>query len=84
MSNSRDTGSKRLMVSSSYPLMFGLLKTTDATFLPGHSAAIKINIGGKHHTIGVFGILHPDVLRKERFDLGYPVSTLEINLEVFL
>jgi phenylalanyl-tRNA synthetase beta chain len=64
--------------------MFRSLTVTDATFLPGHSAAIKINIGGKNHTIGVFGILHPDVLRKERFDLGYPVSTLEINLEVFL
>lgn len=84
MINSRDTGSRRLMVSSYYPLMFGSLKITDSTFLPGHSAAIKVNIGGKHHTIGVFGILHPDVLRKERFDLGYPVSTLEINLEVFL
>jgi phenylalanyl-tRNA synthetase beta chain len=63
---------------------FCSLTTTDATFLPGHSAAIKVNIGGKNHTIGVFGILHPDILRKERFDLGYPVSTLEINLEVFL
>lgn len=84
MSNSRDTGLRRLKVSNHHLLIFGSLKITDATFLPGHSAAIKINIGGKHHTIGVFGILHPDVLRKERFDLGYPVSTLEINLEVFL
>ncbi|KAF2009211.1 phenylalanyl-tRNA synthetase beta chain [Aaosphaeria arxii CBS 175.79] len=36
----------------------------DPTFLKGHSAAIKLNIGGKNHTIGVFGILHPSVLRK--------------------
>ncbi|KAF2798097.1 phenylalanyl-tRNA synthetase beta chain [Melanomma pulvis-pyrius CBS 109.77] len=54
----------------------------DDTFLKGHSAAIKVNIGGKHHTIGVFGILHPSVLKC--FDLGYPISTVEINLEVFL
>ncbi|KAF2648707.1 phenylalanyl-tRNA synthetase [Lophiostoma macrostomum CBS 122681] len=54
----------------------------DSTFLTGHSAAIKINIAGKHHTIGVFGILHPSVLHK--FELPYPVSTVEINLEVFL
>jgi hypothetical protein len=29
---------------------------TDPTFLPGHAAAIKVNLGGKNHTIGVFGI----------------------------
>ncbi|KAF2745265.1 phenylalanyl-tRNA synthetase [Sporormia fimetaria CBS 119925] len=58
------------------------LTGTDPTFLKGHSAAIKLNIGGKNHTIGVFGILHPSVLHK--FELPYPVSTLEINLEVFL
>ncbi|KAI4960801.1 hypothetical protein J4E86_002426 [Alternaria arbusti] len=54
----------------------------DPTFLPGHSAAIKLNLGGKNHTIGVFGILHPSVLQK--FELPYPVSTLEFNLEIFL
>jgi phenylalanyl-tRNA synthetase beta chain len=54
----------------------------DPTFLQGHSAAIKLNIGGKNHTIGVFGILHPSVLKA--FELPYPVSTLEFNLEVFL
>ncbi|PSN68080.1 phenylalanyl-tRNA synthetase beta chain [Corynespora cassiicola Philippines] len=54
----------------------------DPTYLKGHGAAIKLNIGGKHHTIGSFGILHPSVLQK--FELGYPVSTLEFNLEVFL
>ncbi|KAF2463269.1 phenylalanyl-tRNA synthetase beta chain [Lindgomyces ingoldianus] len=57
-------------------------EVNDPTFLKGHSAAIKINIAGVHHTIGVFGILHPSVLHK--FELPYPVSTLEINLEVFL
>ncbi|EOA90254.1 phenylalanine--tRNA ligase subunit beta [Exserohilum turcicum] len=54
----------------------------DPTFLAGHAAAIKLNLGGKNHTIGVFGILHPSVLQK--FELPYPVSTVEFNLEVFL
>ncbi|KAF1925495.1 phenylalanyl-tRNA synthetase beta chain [Didymella exigua CBS 183.55] len=54
----------------------------DKTFLPGHAASIKVNLGGKTHTIGVFGILHPSVLHK--FELPYPVSTVEFNLEVFL
>jgi phenylalanyl-tRNA synthetase beta chain len=59
-----------------------LTSVADPTFLPGHVAAIKLNLGGKNHTIGVFGILHPSVLQK--FELPYPVSTLEFNLEVFL
>jgi len=54
----------------------------DATFFPGHAASIHVRIGGKEHTVGVFGILHPTVL--EKFELRYPVSTLEINVEVFL
>ncbi|KAF3810728.1 Phenylalanine--tRNA ligase beta subunit [Colletotrichum gloeosporioides] len=52
------------------------------TFFPGHAAAIYLRLGGKEQRIGEFGILHPTVL--EKFDLRYPVSTLEINLEVFL
>lgn len=54
----------------------------DATFFPGHAASIHVKVGGKEHVIGVFGILHPTVL--EKFELKYPVSTLEINIEVFL
>jgi phenylalanyl-tRNA synthetase beta chain len=54
----------------------------DPTFFPGHAASIHVKIGGKEHTVGVFGILHPTVL--EKFDLRYPVSTLEMNIEVFL
>lgn len=57
-------------------------KNTDPTFLKGHSASIKLNIEGTTHTIGVFGILHPSVLQK--FELPYPVSTVEFNLEVFM
>lgn len=58
------------------------LTCVDSTFLPGHAASIKVNIDGKTHTIGVFGILHPTVLQK--FELPYPVSTIEFNLEVFM
>lgn len=54
----------------------------DKTFLPGHAAAIHLRMGGEERVIGVFGILHPSVL--EKFELKYPVSTLEMNVEVFL
>jgi phenylalanyl-tRNA synthetase beta chain len=54
----------------------------DATFFAGHAASVYLRLGGKERRVGEFGILHPTVL--EKFDLKYPVSTLEINLEVFL
>ncbi|KAF5229604.1 hypothetical protein FAUST_10337 [Fusarium austroamericanum] len=54
----------------------------DATFFAGHAASVYLRLGGKERRVGEFGILHPSVL--EKFDLKYPVSTLEINLEVFL
>lgn len=52
------------------------------TFFKGRAAAIHLRFGGKAARIGEFGILHPSVL--EKFDLKFPVSTLEVNLEVFL
>ncbi|KAH8791750.1 hypothetical protein F5882DRAFT_83392 [Hyaloscypha sp. PMI_1271] len=54
----------------------------EPTFFPGHAAAIYLRLNGKQVRIGEFGILHPTVL--DKFELRYPVSTLEINLEVFL
>lgn len=39
----------------------------DATFFPGHAAAIYLRLGGKVQQIGHFGILHPSVL--EAFEL---------------
>jgi phenylalanyl-tRNA synthetase beta chain len=71
----------------------------EATFFAGHAAAIYLRVDGKQVRIGEFGILHPTVLDKfelryVHFPLSwfllplttsrYPVSTLEINLEVFL
>ncbi|KAH3083740.1 hypothetical protein KXW28_001847 [Aspergillus fumigatus] len=52
------------------------------TYFPGHAASIHLRIAGKDHVIGAFGILHPTVL--EKYELKYPVSTLEINIEAFL
>ncbi|KAK0636148.1 phenylalanyl-tRNA synthetase beta chain [Bombardia bombarda] len=54
----------------------------EPTFFPGRAAAIFVRLDGKVTRIGEFGVLHPSVL--EKFELKYPVSTLEINLEVFL
>ena len=54
----------------------------DKTFLEGHAANVHLRMGGREEVVGRFGILHPNVL--ERFELRYPVSTLEVNVEVFL
>ncbi|KAJ6144438.1 Phenylalanine--tRNA ligase beta subunit [Penicillium chermesinum] len=54
----------------------------DPTYFPGHAASIHARIGGKEYVLGAFGVLHPTVL--EKYDLKYPVSTLEINIEPFL
>jgi phenylalanyl-tRNA synthetase beta chain len=61
---------------------YWITEVDDKTFLPGHAAAINLRMGGREQVIGVFGILHPSVL--EKFELKYPVSTLEMNIEVFL
>lgn len=49
------------------------------TFFPGRQAEILLN---GTSVIGHFGILHPEVLGK--FDLIYPCSYLEMNVEPFL
>ncbi|RAL09997.1 phenylalanine--tRNA ligase subunit beta [Aspergillus homomorphus CBS 101889] len=54
----------------------------EPTYFPGHAASVHVRIAGKEHVIGSFGILHPTVL--ENYELKYPVSTLELNIEAFL
>lgn len=61
---------------------YWIQEVDDKTFFPGHAASIHVGVGKQEYIVGVFGILHPTVL--EKFDLKYPVSTLEMNLEVFL
>ena len=33
-------------------------------------------------SVGEFGVVHPDVLQKERYDIDFPCSLLEMNLEL--
>ncbi|TLS23965.1 hypothetical protein PpBr36_08266 [Pyricularia pennisetigena] len=57
----------------------------EPTFFGGRAAAVFLRQGGDKAEpvrIGELGVLHPTVL--DKFDLRYPVSTLEINLEVLL
>ncbi|RKF83893.1 Phenylalanine--tRNA ligase beta subunit [Golovinomyces cichoracearum] len=47
----------------------------EATFFPGHAAAIYLRVNGKKTRIGEFGILHPTVL--EKFELRYVEDSLK-------
>ncbi|KAL1989344.1 hypothetical protein VTN96DRAFT_106 [Rasamsonia emersonii] len=76
------TGEKNLDNPAVANSHYWIEELDDPTYLPGHAASIHVRIGGKEHVIGALGILHPSVL--EKYDLKYPVSTLEMNIEVFL
>lgn len=55
----------------------------EPTFFPGRSAIVMYrNPKGEVIKIGSFGILHPEVL--ENFEITYPGSAVEINIEHFL
>ena len=55
----------------------------EPTFFPGRSAIVNYRTSnGDVIQIGSFGILHPDVLTA--FQINYPGSAVEINLEPFL
>lgn len=76
------TNEEGLELKGGKGMEYWIEEVDDATFFPGHAASINVRIAGKEKVIGVFGILHPTVL--EKFELKYPVSTLEMNVEVFL
>ncbi|KAK1021561.1 phenylalanine--tRNA ligase subunit beta [Friedmanniomyces endolithicus] len=65
-------------------LGYWIEEVEDPTYLPGHSAAIYIRQtpSSPAKRIGTFGILHPTVLKK--FELPFPGSVLEMDIEVFL
>lgn len=50
----------------------------DSTYFPGRQAAV-LSHGWQ---VGAFGVVHPNVL--EKFDIPYPVSALELNIEPFV
>ncbi|KAJ3085255.1 phenylalanine--tRNA ligase subunit beta [Quaeritorhiza haematococci] len=75
----------RVMMMLNIPLVetgnkegYYIKEADDPTFFPGRCA----NVYYKNKHIGVFGILHPLVL--EKFEIGYPCSALELNVEPFL
>jgi len=53
------------------------------TYFPGRAASILLTAPGREKIcIGTFGILHPEVL--DKFDIKYPASCVELDLEALL
>ncbi|OJK02822.1 hypothetical protein ASPACDRAFT_75931 [Aspergillus aculeatus ATCC 16872] len=76
------TGEEGLDNSAMADSQYWIEELDEPTYFPGHAASVHVRIAGKELVIGSFGILHPTVL--ENYDLKYPVSTLELNIEAFL
>ena len=58
---------------------------SEGAYFPGRAAEILLSsprTGGVMKTIGTFGVLHPEVLGA--FDILYPTSAMELNLEHLL
>lgn len=51
--------------------------SSQPSYFPGRQATV--HYGGQE--VGVFGVVHPEVL--EAFEVPYPVSALEVNIEPF-
>ena len=71
-------GGKRYYVEAAVPSE----TPTIGSYFPGRVAQVVLESeGGLRDVVGVFGVLHPHVLAN--FELGYPVSVLELRVEPF-
>ena len=59
------------------PEAYSWKESQDKTFFPDRQATVMY----KKKEIGIFGVVHPEVLKA--FDIVYPCSALEINIEPF-
>jgi len=69
---------------------YAIVECTDPqvreTFLPGRRATILYSPaqGGGWAPVGCFGVVHPNVLVKDKYDVEFPCSVVEMNLEPFV
>ena len=59
--------------------------STHPSYFPAFSADIvlKSEDGLCETVIGTFGAIHPDILGKKAFDVKWPCSAMEINIQGF-
>jgi len=68
---------------------FALKPSVHPSYLPGRQAEVYVQVGARAGavtsgpvSIGHFGVVHPEVLRA--FDVNFPASAMELDLEAFL
>jgi len=59
---------------------YALEKSEDPSFFPGMQAHIVM----EGFNIGIVGVLHPDVVNHKGFEINYPCTAFELNVEPFL
>uniref|UniRef100_A0A7S4CJL3 phenylalanine--tRNA ligase n=1 Tax=Eutreptiella gymnastica TaxID=73025 RepID=A0A7S4CJL3_9EUGL len=64
--------------SAAQPDGYRIAPSEDAAFFPGRQAEVFV----KGQKVGIFGIIHPQVLKA--FGVGMPVTAMELNLEPFV
>ena len=63
-------------------IIYKVVAGEDPTFFPGMAADILLKKGDEESKIGSMGVIHPDVLAN--FDIIYPTTVLEIDLDALL
>jgi phenylalanyl-tRNA synthetase beta chain len=64
---------------SSGSRMYSVEPIADPTYFPGRCARVLIEESGTKKSIGVFGVVHPEVLKN--FGVANPTSALELDVE---
>ncbi len=60
--------------------------SSNPVFFPAIAADVVVRAADKasEEVVGSFGVVHPDVLSKKAFDVKWPCSALELNIESFV
>ena len=57
--------------------------SADPTFFPGMAADIVLRLAdGTEKTVGVMGVVHPEVLAN--YEVSYPCSVVELDIEAIM
>ena len=65
-------------------LEYSVIPSEDPTYFPGMGAEVVVRdlVTGRETSIGGMGVVHPDVLAN--FEVTYPCTVVELNLEALM
>lgn len=84
--NSKSDDEKYRVARDGWTYTISPVNETDdgaGSFFPGRAASLLVTKpGSEQSVVGTFGILHPEVL--DNFDIKYPASCMELDLEAIM